>query len=661
MIHKNELPKHWEVKKLGEVCEKIQVVRRKEMNPDEEFIYLDIGGIDNSLNKIISHKNYAWKDAPSRAQQIVKKHDILFSTVRTYLKNVASVDNDKYNGQIASSGFTVIRGSKALNHRFVFYYSLSNIFLQPLNELQTGSSYPAVRDKDVFSQPLPLPPLAEQERIVAKIEELFSELDAGIASLKTAQAQLKTYRQAVLKYAFEGKLTEEWRKKDIKSTGQDILNEIEFKRRTSLEKAIAQGDKEASRLLNKHKKHSVRLPEKSLPNGWVWSSFLESCELVVDCHNKTAPYQESGIFLVRTSNIKNGKLDLVQNIRFVSKETYDYWSRRCPPKAKDILFTREAPMGDAAIIPSNTKICMGQRIMLLRTFPELLTPKYLHYVIMDSVFQDRMEKSAIGTGVKHLRVEDVEELSIPICPLEEQQRIVEEIESRLSVCDKLEETIAASLKQSEALRQSILKKAFEGKLVKAKEIEKPKRTSFYQLQTLGLIVNRSQQKKIRHGEMTLAKYAFLADKIYGIPLYENYQRWHLGPYPTAIKKNIHNKEYFKFENNVIQVLNAEKLFKYHNEYKEQIETAVDELAEIFSIYDAKIRSHKTELLATVCKVIEDIRTTKIEAVRQSMAEWKIDLKDKKFSNKAVKFSEEETAKCIEFIRQKGWDKKLLSD
>lgn len=91
----------------------------------------------------------------------------------------------------------------------MFYYALSNQFLQPLNELQTGSSYPAVRDKDVFAQPFPIPPLAEQERIVAKIEELFSELDAGIESLKTAAQQLKTYRQAVLKWAFEGKLTNE--------------------------------------------------------------------------------------------------------------------------------------------------------------------------------------------------------------------------------------------------------------------------------------------------------------------------------------------------------------------------------------------------------------------------------------------------------------------
>ena len=203
----NGLPENWEVKTLADISLKATVIKRKEQNPDTEFLYLDIGGVNNQTNKIESHKTYKWKDAPSRAQQIIKKNDVLFSTVRTYLKNIAFVDNEKYDGQIASSGFTVIRVNGSANAKYIFYYSISRIFLRPLNDLQTGSSYPAVRDKDVFSQPIPVPPIEEQERIVARIEELFSELDAGVQSLKHAQAQLKTYRQSVLKWAFEGRLT----------------------------------------------------------------------------------------------------------------------------------------------------------------------------------------------------------------------------------------------------------------------------------------------------------------------------------------------------------------------------------------------------------------------------------------------------------------------
>ena len=111
-VKDGELPKGWKWVKLGEVCEKVETVKRKEKNLEEELLYLDIGGIDNNTNKILSHKIYKWKDAPSRAQQIVFLNDILFSTVRTYMKNIAVVENSLFDGQIASSGFCVIRGNK---------------------------------------------------------------------------------------------------------------------------------------------------------------------------------------------------------------------------------------------------------------------------------------------------------------------------------------------------------------------------------------------------------------------------------------------------------------------------------------------------------------------------------------------------------------------
>src|SRR5690606_20843006 len=114
-VKDGELPEGWEWKTLKEITFKVEKVKRKEVNEKEEFIYLDIGGIDNSRNKIESYKNYAWKEAPSRAQQIVKTNDVLFSTVRTYMKNIAIVNKEIFNNQIASSGFTVLRANEQTN------------------------------------------------------------------------------------------------------------------------------------------------------------------------------------------------------------------------------------------------------------------------------------------------------------------------------------------------------------------------------------------------------------------------------------------------------------------------------------------------------------------------------------------------------------------
>lgn len=148
---------------------------------------------------------YRGADAPSRARQLVRAHDVLFSTVRTYLKNIAQVP-EACDGQVASTGFAVLRGKEGVSSKYLFYFCLTEDFLDTLGSLQRGTSYPAVHDSDVREQFIPLPPLAEQRRIVAAIEEQLAQLDAGVAALKSAQAKLRRYRASVLKAACEGAL-----------------------------------------------------------------------------------------------------------------------------------------------------------------------------------------------------------------------------------------------------------------------------------------------------------------------------------------------------------------------------------------------------------------------------------------------------------------------
>lgn len=207
-VKEGELPEGWKVEELKKITIKAKKVKVKEQNPTDEFLYIDIGGIDNSILKIVSHKKYQWKNAPSRAQQIIEFGDTLFSTVRTYLKNIAFVDKEIYNNQIASSGFTVIRADKnKIEPKYLFFYSTYQGFINPLNELQTGTSYPAVRDEDVFSQLINYPvSIKEQQHIVSEIEKRLSVCDKVEESINTALQQAEALRQSILKKAFEGKL-----------------------------------------------------------------------------------------------------------------------------------------------------------------------------------------------------------------------------------------------------------------------------------------------------------------------------------------------------------------------------------------------------------------------------------------------------------------------
>jgi hypothetical protein len=136
--------------------------------------------------------------------------DVLFATVRPYLRNIAAVPSN-YDGEIASTGFSVLRPAKGIEPNFLFYNCIYAEFVDALSGAQYGVSYPAVKDEQVRAQYISLPPFKEQHRIVAKIEELFSELDKGIESLKTAREQLKIYRHSLLKHAFEGNLTAHWK------------------------------------------------------------------------------------------------------------------------------------------------------------------------------------------------------------------------------------------------------------------------------------------------------------------------------------------------------------------------------------------------------------------------------------------------------------------
>jgi len=174
-----------------------------------------------------------------------------------------------------------------------------------------------------------------------------------------------------------------------------------------------------------------------IPTTWQPVRLIDCSQILVDCHNKTAPYTASGIPIIRTSNIRGQKFRL-DDLRFVSEATYEYWSRRCPPRPGDIMFTREAPMGEAAIVPEGAKYCLGQRTMLIRPMHKYINNRYLLLALTEPHLLQRASTEAIGSTVKHLRVGDVENLAIPLPPLAEQHRIVAKVDELMALCDRLE-------------------------------------------------------------------------------------------------------------------------------------------------------------------------------------------------------------------------------
>jgi restriction endonuclease S subunit len=263
-----------------------------------------------------------------------------------------------------------------------------------------------------------LPPLPEQHRIVAKLEELFSSLDKGIESLKTAQKELVIYRQSVLKWAFEGKLTN---------------------------KNVVDG---------------------ALPEGWKWKTFNEVCFKIGDIDHKMPQEVENGEYpYLSTKDFTNELKMSFKNAKYISKTDYINLSKKIKPEKGDIIFPRYGTIGKNILIDFDREFLVSYSCAILKPNPEKVFGKYLYHLSLSPIIRDEIKKYTVQTTQANIGIASIKSFIIPLPILSEQNLIVAEIESRLSVCDKIEESISTSLLQAEALRQSILKKAFEGKLV----------------------------------------------------------------------------------------------------------------------------------------------------------------------------------------------------
>ena len=354
--------------------------------------------------------------------------------------------------------------AKVVNYGFnpsYLYYFLKTQYAI-INKRPRGVGIPHVDPELFWNIHIPIPPLQEQHRIVAKIEELFTQLDAGIASLKKAQVQLKHYRQAFLKSAFEGKLTQEWReqhKDEIEPGNVDILRDLtphqERKRKTRSVKLLP----------------VVTDVTLTLPKSWSVVR-LGQVVSIIDYRGRTPPFEEQGFIPhLRSSNIKNGKI-LWENLAYVTEEVYNKYMTRGLPKKSDLLFTTEAPLGEVAPAPDK-KFSLAQRIMIIRAFEQVLTPKFLQYQITSDLFQSQLHRRGTGTTVMGVSSRNFQQLILRLPPLKEQYKIVEKIEYHLSIADQIEKILDNNLKQAESLHKSILKKAFEGKLVPQNPSDEP--------------------------------------------------------------------------------------------------------------------------------------------------------------------------------------------
>ena len=382
----------WQIKSLGEVLEKTETVNPHQ-SPDTEFDYIDVSSVSNTTFEVEQTQRLKGKDAPSRARKLVKTNDVIFATIRPTLRRIAIVP-PHLNRQVCSTGYFVLRPKAVLDHRFMYYWLFAEEFMEQMEALQKGASYPAVTDKEVRDQVIPFPPLPEQQRIVTLLDEAFD----GIAAAKAnAEKNLQNARAI-----FESHL-------------QSVFTQ--------------RGD------------------------GWMDRRLGSVCELV------------NGRAYKQDEMLTSGKYPLLRVGNFFTNKTWYHSDLELEPKKYcdngDLLYAWSASFGPR--IWDGGKVIYHYHIWKVLPNDAFVEKQFLLHLLEWDVEQIK-QVHGTGTTMMHVSKGSMEARVVPIPPLEDQAKIVAQLDDLAAETQRLESIYQQKLNALDELKKSLLHRAFNGDL-----------------------------------------------------------------------------------------------------------------------------------------------------------------------------------------------------
>lgn len=559
---------------------------------------------------------------------------------------------------------------------------------------------PGLNRNEAYGLIVAIPPFSEQHRIVAKIDEVMARCDeleklrasqqeksltvhaAAIrqllnitepdqhrharaflakhfGELYTVKENVAELRKAILQLGVMGKLVPQ---NPNDQPASELLKEISASRERLLKNGyLSESESRGQRRKQENQQVPKNLP--ALPQGWAWSTLMQCALIVVDCHNKTAPYSDSGIVLLRTSNIRNGQI-LLDDVKYVSEEIFSRWAARVEPQPGDILITREAPMGEVCIIPKEPKVCMGQRMMLARLTPETISPQFLLYSLRDPNLMERVQDKPVGMTVQHLRVGGIETLLIPLPPLLEQNRIIAKIDELMALCDSLEQQIDANTSKQTELLSALIRAQSQGGAVEGAQRSSRSTAQVIDLATYRASIGCYAINKLAtaqyFGRTAAAKVMYLAQAHIGLGLDLKPEREAAGPLDIWIydfERQGQNKGWFevnektlargrkKTEYRSLSVL-AEPSAKAEELMSSEQKAEFDRL--IYALADKK--TEEVEIIATLFAVWNDFL---IDGIQPTDEQIITDMRENWHERKA-RFSPSDLKPWLSWLRKEGF-------
>jgi type I restriction enzyme S subunit len=486
--HLYEIPKSWNWTTLDEV---FLIERGGSPRPIKSFItdaddginWIKIGDVKKGKKYVESTQEKIKPEGLKKSRLVIEGDFILSNSMsfgRPYIVKTRGAIHD---------GWLVFRDVTKVLDKDFFYYLLSSTYIyEQFSRNASGSTVKNLNIEIVKQTNISLPPLKEQKRIVTKIEKLFSNLDNSDKYLVHLEKQLKRYRQSVLKSAFEGELTREWREKqtDLESA-EDVLEKIKLERIEYIEEEVRK------KFQDKTEKWIITKVKKEFDKFYNGLKDIENIEKPFDIPQKWQWIQWEQILKYGDSSFRRGPFgSSLKKAFFIKENTYKVYEQYCPinddcsferyyisedkfielknfeVKEKDYLISCSGSIGKITQIPQEYKKgVINQALLRVRINDAFYLDKFFITLFRSKFFQENIIDNSTGSAMINVKgVKELKALPLPMVSVKEQEEIIKEIERHFSIIDKLEAVVQKSIKESKRLRQSILKQAFEGKLVK---------------------------------------------------------------------------------------------------------------------------------------------------------------------------------------------------
>lgn len=453
MNGENDLPDGWISVSFPEICEiNPKKPPRDSIPSDTHVTFVPMPAVDANLGAITSAETRKFGEVRN-GFTFFQDGDVIIAKITPCMENgKAAIARKLINGMgFGSTEFFTLRSNGSVIPEYLYHYIRQQSFRKDAEENMTGSvGQKRVPKHFIENSIIPLPPLAEQRRIVAAVESLLERVNASRDRLDRVPGLLKAFRQAVLAAACSGRLTEGWR-----GENNDLEPISAFLKTAYIQKKVFRGNFKLKQL------DSSKLP--ILPKLWEWHLVHEVAERVTVGHvgPMKDEYVNEGIPFLRSQNVREWGFD-PSGLIFITKEFHER-IKKSVLKPQDLVIVRSGNVGTACTIPDILLEANCSDLVIVKQ-PFGFISEYGAY-FLNSIAKSDIDAGKVGIALSHFNTQSVANLPIPLPPLVEQHEIVRRVEALFALADHIEQRVNTGKERADRLTQAILAKAFRGELV----------------------------------------------------------------------------------------------------------------------------------------------------------------------------------------------------